>query len=286
MRILITGANGQLAMDLRAALRAHDLIPLSHADLDITDGARIAETIGHHRPDVVINTAAYHKVDECESFPAKTLEVNAVGPRALASACHAQGATLVHISTNYVFNGRASRPYTEDDLPGPVNVYGVSKLAGEHLVRAVLPRHFIVRTTGLYGTAGSSGKGGNFVELMLRLARERGTVTVVNDQIMTPTYTADLAETIGQLITTDAYGTYHITNSGACSYYEFAHAIFQQVGMAVDLRPTTTGAYGAAANRPLYTVLDNRRWLQAGFQGLRTWEQALEAYLRAKGHLK
>lgn len=284
MRILMTGANGQLATDLCVALHDHDLVPLTHADLDITDETGVAEAIARHRPDVVINTAAYHKVDECESLPVKTFEVNALGPRSLARICRAQDAALVHLSTNYVFDGHASRPYTEQDLPDPLSVYGVSKLAGEHFVRAILPRHFLIRTTGLYGVAGSSGKGGNFIELMVRLARERGKVTVVNDQIMTPTYTADLAETINRLLTTTAYGTYHITNSGACSYYEFAQAIFRELGLSVDLQPITTEAYGAAARRPLYSVLDNGRLHGIGLPTLRSWNHALHAYLLAKGH--
>lgn len=281
MRILITGANGQLGTDLQAALRDRDVIPLTHADLDVTDHDRVMETVARHKPDLVINTAAYHKVDECESFPEKTFVVNTFGPRNLAFACRAHDAALVHLSTNFVFDGKAARPYTETDLPGPLSVYGASKLAGEYFVRAILPRHYIIRTTGLYGAAGRGGvgKGMNFVETMLRVGRERKRVKVVDDQIMTPTFTGDLAGAIRRLIVTGAHGLYHITNAGACSYYAFARAIFEKAGLKVDVQPITTAEYGAPAQRPLYSVLDNSRLHRLGIPPLRPWNEALEAYL-------
>lgn len=287
MRILITGANGQLGTDLRHTLTGHDLIACTHADLDVTDQEAVTQVMMKHRPDVVINTAAYHKVDECESLPEKTFAVNALGPRNLAQACQEQAATLVHISTNFIFDGQATQPYTEEDIPAPLSVYGAAKHAGEHLVRALCERHLVIRTTGLYGVAGSGGvgKGMNFIELMIKLGRERGAVTIVDDQIMTPTSTIDLAETIGRLIQMQAYGTYHITNSGACSYYEFATTIFQKVGLTVDAQATTTEAYGAPAQRPLYSVLDNSRLHQLGITPLRLWDEALDAYLLTRQHV-
>ena len=287
MRILITGTNGQLGTDLRHTLKGHDLIACTHADLDVTDRETVTQMMAQHRPDVVINTAAYHKVDECESFPEKTFAVNALGPRNLAQACQEQAATLVHVSTNFVFDGQATQPYTEEDIPAPLSVYGAAKHAGEHLVRALCDQHLVIRTTGLYGVAGSGGvgKGMNFIELMIKLGRERGAVTIVDDQIMTPTSTIDLAETIGRLIQMQAYGTYHITNSGACSYYEFATTIFQKVGLTVDAQATTTEAYGAPAQRPLYSVLDNSRLHQLGITPLRLWDEALDAYLLTRQHV-
>ena len=287
MRILITGTNGQLGTDLRHTLKGHDLIACTHADLDVTDRETVTQMMAQHRPDVVINTAAYHKVDECESFPEKTFAVNALGPRNLAQACQEQAATLVHVSTNFVFDGQATQPYTEEDIPAPLSVYGAAKHAGEHLVRALCDQHLVIRTTGLYGVAGSGGvgKGMNFIELMIKLGRERGAVTVVEDQVMTPTSTIDLAETIGRLIQMQAYGTYHITNSGACSYYEFATMIFQKVGLTVDAQPTTTEAYGAPARRPLYSVLDNSRLHQLGITPLRLWDEALDAYLITRQYI-
>jgi dTDP-4-dehydrorhamnose reductase len=283
MRILITGAGGQLGTDLQRTFREDDLIPCGHEDLEVTDAARVQEVLTARRPDMVINTAAYHKVDECESYPEKTFAVNALGPRNLAQVCQSQGIALMHISTNFVFDGFASRPYTEQDLPGPLNVYGAAKLAGEHLVRAICPRHFLVRTTGLYGLAQHcGGKGYNFIELMIRLGRERGRVTVVNDQMVSPTSTADLAVALRQLLATEAYGTYHITNSSACSYYAFAETIFKKTGLDAVVEPVTTAAYGAKARRPLYTVLDNSRIQALGIPALRPWEEALEDYLRRR----
>lgn len=283
MRILITGASGQLGTDLGRVLTEHQVIPCSHAALEVTDADQVQAVLQEQRPDVVINTAAYHKVDECESFPDKTFAVNATGPRNLALACRDAGIKLVHISTNFVFGGDADRPYKEEDLPLPISVYGTAKLAGEHLVRSAWDRHFLIRTTGLYGhTQSAGGKGQNFIELMVRLGRERGQVTVVNDQVMSPTSTADLARAIAELITTDAYGTYHITNSGACSYFDFARTIFEKTGVDAEVLPTTTADYGAPAARPLYTVLDNSRVLSKGISALPSWEDALDRYLETR----
>ena len=170
----------------------------------------------------------------------------------------------------------------ENDLPNPLNVYGVSKLAGEHFVRSLCERHFIVRTSGLYGVAGSSGKGGNFVETMICMAKENRPIRVVNDQVLTPTYTRDLAQKILELIQTDAYGLYHITNSGKCSWYEFARRIFGLLGLNPNLKPTSTKAYGARAQRPAYSVLSNEKFNSLGYERLRPWWEALEAYLKER----
>lgn len=287
MRILIIGCNGQLGTDLQRVLAEHDVIASTHGDLEITDEKAVRNVVDENRPDVVINTAAYHKVDECESYPDKTFAVNALGPRNLAQACKAFDGMLIHFSTNFVFEGDTNRPYTEEDLPGPLSLYGVAKLSGELLVRSILPRHLIVRTTGLYGIAGSgeTGKGLNFIELMIKLGKERGAVTVVDDQMMTPTSTSDLAEVISCLIDKETTGTYHITNSGACSYFEFARTIFEKVGMSAQVSPTSTGEYGAPARRPLYSVLDNSRLHVLGVPPLRQWDEALEDYLHIRGYL-
>ncbi len=287
MRILIIGCNGQLGTDLQRVLAEHDVIASTHGDLEITDEKAVRNVVDENRPDVVINTAAYHKVDECESYPDKTFAVNALGPRNLAQACKAFDGMLIHFSTNFVFEGDTNRPYTEEDLPGPLSLYGVAKLSGELLVRSILPRHLIVRTTGLYGIAGSgeTGKGLNFIELMIKLGKERGAVTVVDDQMMTPTSTSDLAEVISCLIDKETTGTYHITNSGACSYFEFARTIFEKVGMSAQVSPISTGEYGAPARRPLYSVLDNSRLHVLGVPPLRQWDEALEDYLHIRGYL-
>ena len=231
------------------------------------------------RPDAVINTAAYHRVDECESHPDETFAVNAIGPWHLAMACRMYDAKLVHISTNFVFDGKADQPYTEDDLPLPLNVYGTAKLSGEHLVRSTWDRHFIIRTTGLFGRSGGGGKGYNFVEAMIRAGMERREVVVVSDQVMAPTATADLARVLAELVTTDAYGTYHVTSAGACSYFEFAGTIYRKTGIDAAVKPTSTAAYGAPASRPLYTVLDNGRIRSLGIAEMPAWEDALDGYL-------
>ena len=225
MKIVIVGAGGQLASDLVPALAGHAVVPLPHAELDLCDAAAVRARLARERPDVVINTAAFHRVDECERVPEVPFRVNAVAARDLAQVCADLDSTLVSFSTDYVFDGRQRRPYTEEDAPGPVNVYGVTKLAGEYFIRALCPKHFVVRTTGLYGVTAASKHGGNFVETMIRLARARTPIRVVADQILTPTYTRDVARTIADLVRTDRYGLYHVTNSGACLWYEFACAV-------------------------------------------------------------
>jgi len=191
---------------------------------------------------------------------------------------------LVHISTNYVFDGQKREPYTEDDPPNPLSVYGASKLTGEYFARNICPKHFVIRTSGLYGVAGSRAKGGNFVETMIRLAKERKPIRVVTDQVLTPTYTRDLAEKIKELLQTEAYGLYHITNSGQCSWYEFAAKIFELLGGKPDFGPTTSAEFGAKAKRPAYSVLAHERLKQLGLDDLRLWPEALEAYLEEKGY--
>jgi len=237
-------------------------------------------------PDVVINTAAFHRVDDCEDQPEKAFKVNTYAMRNLAQICLDLDCALVHISTDYVFGGEKRTPYTEDDAPNPLNVYGVSKLAGEYFVRNICPKHFIIRTSGLYGVAGSSGKGGNFIETMIRLAKEHKPIRVVNDQVLTPTYTKDLAPKIKELLQTEAYGLYHITNSGQCSWYEFAGKIFELLDLKPDFSPTTTDEFRAKARRPAYSVLAHNKLKRLGLDDLRPWPQALKAYLEEKGHLR
>jgi dTDP-4-dehydrorhamnose reductase len=284
MKVLLIGSSGQLGSDLARALTKVELVPLTHQDVDICEptGTRVA--IRQHAPDVVINTAAYHKVDECETNVDKTFAVNTYGVRNVALACREQGCALLHMSTDYVFGGDVGRraPYTEDDVPSPINVYGIAKLAGEHFVRYILDDYWIVRSQWLYGIAGASGKGGNFVELMLRLAREGRDIKVVNDQEGSPTYTADLAYKIAQLIETDQYGIYHITNSGSCTWYQFARKAWELSGSTPNAEPTTTEAFGAVATRPAYSVLDNARLRASSLGGMRSWEEALVVYLEER----
>jgi dTDP-4-dehydrorhamnose reductase len=255
-----------------------------HRDVDICEPVGLRETLRRHTPEVVINTAAYHKVDECEANVEKTFAVNTYGVRNLALACKEQDCALLHMSTDYVFGGDAKRrtPYSETDTPSPINVYGIAKLAGEYFVRYVLNRYWIVRSQWLYGMAGASGKGGNFVELMLRLAREGRDIKVVDDQVGSPTYTLDLAHKIAQLIKTEHYGLYHMANSGECTWYQFARRIWELLGLSPNAEPTTTAAFGAVATRPGYSVLDNAALRTIGLNDMRPWEEALAAYLQER----
>ncbi len=282
MRILLIGANGQLGSDLVRVLAGEGLVPLTHRDIEICDAGGTRMVITRHQPQIVINTAAYHRVDECETNVEKSFQVNTFGVRNLALACREVGAALVHISTDYVFDGRKVAPYVETDLPNPINVYGASKLAGEHFVRYLLDKYFIVRTSGLYGVAGSSGKGGNFVESRLKQARDGKTIRMVNDQVLSPTYTLDLAHQIHRLIQTEHYGLYHITNAGSCSWYDFTAEILKLSGLETGLIPQSTDRSGAAAQRPAYSVLENAALARLGLDEMRPWTEALAAYLRER----
>ena len=278
MRILITGGGGQLATALRGVLSGEDLAVPAAEELDITKPNAVAKAVGDFAPDVIINTAAIPQVEACELHPEQAMEVNCLGARNVATACQEQGAVLVQLSTDYVFSGDKTTPYTEEDTPQPLNVYGVSKLAAEHLVQSICPRHYLVRTAGLFGTA-SGVTAGNFVLTMLRLAREGRQVRVITDQVLSPTYTVDLAAKIAQVLQTEHYGLYHIANQGQCSRFELAQKVFDLAGVAADLVPITTTGFGRAALRPCYTALRNARLAAMGLDDLRPWEAALAAYL-------
>jgi dTDP-4-dehydrorhamnose reductase len=236
------------------------------------------------RPGVVINCAAYNYVDRAEDEPEAAFAVNAWGVRQLAQICRDLDCTLAHFSTDYVFGSDQGRrvPYTEGDAPGPVSVYGLSKLAGEYLVRSICPKHFIIRTCGLYGVWGSGGKGSNFVETMLRLAGQGKPLRVVADQTCTPSYTADVASATAALLRTGRYGLYHVTNTGSCSWHEFARTIFELARVPADLAPTTSREYGAPARRPAYSVLATSSYSTLGLPPLRPWHEALAVYLQER----
>jgi dTDP-4-dehydrorhamnose reductase len=288
MKVLITGANGQLGTDLCEVLRDFELIPLTHKDIEISDMSSMKQAFSKYKPDIIINTAAYVRVDDCEDEKDKAFSVNALGARNVAVVAQELGAKLVHISTDYVFGGEGeprTTPYTEFDTPVPLSIYGKSKLAGENLVRHFCLRHFIVRASGLFGVAGSSGKGGNFIETMLRLSKERDELRVVDDQVFSPTYTKDLARKIAQLMTTDYYGIFHITNRGACSWYEFTTEILKLAGLKTPVVPITSDQYPQKARRPRYSVLDNSHLRLLGMDDMRPWQEALEDYLVARGHI-
>jgi dTDP-4-dehydrorhamnose reductase len=283
MNILLIGANGQLGSDLEKSLggRGHQVVSCRRSDLDVTDAAKVEEVLSNKSPDTVINTAAFHKVEECERTPALAFEVNAIAPMNLALVCSRLGALLVHFSTDYVFDGTRREPYQETDLPAPLNVYGASKLAGEHLIAANTERCFVVRTCGLYGVRGSSGKGGNFVETMLRKAQAEEPIRVVDDQVLTPTFTEDLAEAVSLLIETQTYGLYHVSCEGACSWYEFARTIFELEGVEADLSPIRTSDMTSPVKRPPYSVMDKQRLRSLGVE-MPLWKESLARYLKAR----
>lgn len=284
MKILLTGAGGQLAQDLLPCLQSsgHQVHACDHAQCDITQPGGLERIFASLAPDAVINCAAYNQVDRAESEPSAAFAVNASGPMHLAQACREHGAILLHVSTNYVFDGASSRPYHELDCPRPLSVYAASKLSGEYLAQAHCERCYIVRTTGLYGIAGRATRQGNFVETMLRLAAAGRDIRVVNDQWLTPTSTADLAPALARLLTTNRFGIYHLTNSGAATWFDFAHAIFAHAGLSPRVQPISSQQFAAAARRPAYSVLANAAWESAGFPALPPWQSALAAYFMAR----
>jgi len=274
MRFLLLGARGQLGQELWPLLPGEVVAP-GRGQADLCRPAELLGLLDELAPDAVVNCAAYNFVDRAEAEPEAAFAVNAWGARALARWCGRRGRLLVHFSTDHVFGLDAGRrrPYAEDEAPGPVGVYGLSKLAGEHLIRAACPRHLIIRSCGLYGLRGTGGKGANFVEVMLRLAAEGRPVRVVADQRCTPTAAAELAAATVSLIREGRLGLFHRTGGGACSWHEFATAVFEEAGLPVVPDPITTAEYAAAAPRPAYSVLASR------LPPLRPWRQALAEYL-------
>lgn len=284
MKYAVLGAAGQLGRDLCPRLSG-EVVPLSRQQADLTRPDTLRSAVTGIHPDVVVNCAAYNFVDHAETEPDAAFAANAWGVRALAEICRDLSSTLVHFSSDYVFglDQRRNVPYREMDAPGPVSVYGLSKLTGEYLVRSLCPKHFVIRTCGLYGVWGSGGKGGNFVETMLRLAGQGKPLRVVTDQVCTPSYTADVALAASALVPTGRHGLYHLTSAGSCSWHDFARTIFQSVGVPADLQPITSRERGAPARRPGYSVLANTAYEALGLPGLRPWPEALAAYLKERG---
>jgi dTDP-4-dehydrorhamnose reductase len=282
MRVVILGAGGQLAQELAEAFAGEEVLGLTHAQADICDTAVVERHVRSFRPDYLINTAAFHRVDECEDRVAESFAVNAVAVSQLARIANETRGALVHFSTDYVFDGNQRQPYCETDPPNPLSIYAMSKLAGEQVVRRYAERYILIRTCGLYGRTGRGSKRGNFVERMLRLAKARRPIRVVNDQILTPTSAKDLAAKLALLIQTERCGLYHMTSGGKCSWYEFAREIFRLAGLNPLLTPVTSAEFGARARRPFYSVLEHQALKEAGIADFRPWQEALADYMRTR----
>jgi dTDP-4-dehydrorhamnose reductase len=280
LKILLIGATGQLGCDLVDALGGHELVKATHQTLDVVDFDSVQRTVLECQPQAIINTSAFHKVDVCETEIMSAFQVNAYGVRNLALAAQQVDARLVHFSTDYVFEGNVSVPRSESDPTNPISAYGVSKLAGEKFASYLWPKSIVIRTCGLYGHAGSSGKGGNFVEMMLKKAAAGDSIKVVDDQCLTPTSTRELARKVRDLLSVDTFGLFHITANGDCSWFEFAREIFSIAGIKADLSPITSAAFKSPAQRPAYSVLDNTRLRALGLDDLKDWRTALQEYLQ------
>jgi dTDP-4-dehydrorhamnose reductase len=283
-RVLITGGSGQLASDLAQALAgAEHVAAPSRAELDITDDAALERAFAAAAPDTVFNCAAFHNVDVCEREEQRAWEVNVLAVKRLAQRCADAGAKLVHLSTNYVFDGTAAEPYPEDAAPNPRSIYALTKLAGEYAALAYAPGALVARGAGLYGLNGSASKGGNFVERMLRRAREQGSLRMVADQRLQPTFTADLAAALIAAVERDAAGVVHVTAEGDCSWHEFTAAIMEIAGLDVPIEAVTTTIPPGSPDRPLNGVLARPAADAAGVPVLRPWRAALEDYMAQAG---
>ena len=281
-RYVVIGATGQLGSDLVRTFddRAGELVPLSTRDVDILDAAATRSTLEALRPTCVLNTAAYNLVDRAEEDGGSAFALNADAVGSLASVCQSLSARLVHFSTDYVFDGVKRTPYLETDPPRPISVYGQSKLAGERLALERCERAVIFRVCGLFGLAGALGRGkGNFVETMVRLAREGRALRVVSDQVLCPSYTLDLARKVWAVLPKAAHPVYHLTNAGQTSWYDFARRALELSGVAANLTAVTAAEYGARARRPAYSVLAHAHLAALGEDDLRPWDAALAAYV-------
>lgn len=285
MKVAVLGSSGQLGNDVCAAFlqNGDEVSALTHSNVELTSSCSVDEALSDTKAEFIVNTAAMHNVDKCEADPVAAFTANAVGAKNVADWAKRASATVTYISTDYVFDGRKDTPYVEIDTAAPLNAYGITKLAGEHYTAATNPKHFVLRVSAIYGVHPCRAKGGlNFVELMLKLSRERDRLRVVDDEFVTPTPTAQIAQQLVALSRSDAYGLYHGTAEGSCSWYEFAREIFQATGTIVRLEKADPGEFPAKIKRPKYSVLENRALKTAGLNMFTDWRQGLEDYLRAR----
>lgn len=280
MKVAIIGSNGQLGTDLVNVLSATEQVTgLTHADIEITDPDSIHSVLTSGKPDIVINTAAYHVVPEAEGFPEKAFRINGQAALNLAKATSALGIRFLHFSTDYVFDGEKRQPYAETDKPNPLNVYATTKLAGEQFALNYSDLSYVVRVSGIYGTVPSRAKGNNFVSMMLKLAAERPEVRVVTDEILAPTPTLHIARAVAELIHTDSFGLYHLSAAGEASWYEFARTIWDEMKLTTPLHEARVSDFPMVVKRPVYSVLDNTKIRNLGIGKMPSWKEGLVEYL-------
>jgi dTDP-4-dehydrorhamnose reductase len=282
--IAVIGAEGQVGRDVCEEFERHGYAvhSLTHSRMDVESPESVETVLSAIAPEVIVNTAAFHHVEQCEQNAEKAFAINARGARNAAKVADRLGALIIHVSTDYVFDGQKNQPYVETDRPQPLNVYGNSKLAGEYFVSSICPRHFVLRTSALYGKNPCRAKGGlNFVELMRKLAREGKDIKVVDNEFVTPTSTVDVARQIVKLTECDAYGLYHGTSEGSCSWYQFANEIFALSGLRPSLQVASASDFPSKVRRPAYSVLENAGLKAIGMNVFRPWQEGLKEYLEA-----
>lgn len=288
-KIALIGASGQLGYDLHRVLTAKKwkVFPLYHEDIEIKSSRSIQKCLNPLPIDIVINTAAYHRVDECELNPLEAFAVNALGVRDLSLWCQKNDKLLVYLSTDYVFGLDSKRrfPYKEDDIPGPLNVYGISKLSGEYFARSELTKYFLIRTAGLFGVSRSRAKGGNFIDYIVTKAKKGEGLSIVTDQILSPTYTKNLAENLALLLETNRYGLYHMTSKGECSWYEMTKHILSLLGKRIPIHPISLAQGNRIAKRPVYSALINSALAKLGIDRMNSWQDNVRLYMLEKGYL-
>lgn len=281
MKIAVFGANGQLGSDIVKLLeKNHEVTKLTHADADLGDGAAILNILNSINPDAIINTAAFHHAEQCEQDPQKAESINVLAPSIMAEYAATHHAKFIHFSTDYVFDGNQHKPYIETDQAKPLNVYGQSKLKGEQQVLSKNPEAVVMRVSGLYGMSPCRAKNGlNFVQLMLKLAKEKGEVKVVDDEFVSPTYTRNIAEQVEKILHSNISGIVHSTSEGSCSWNQFANEIFTRTGTQVILHKAVSADFPAKVPRPHYSVLENAKLKEAGINVMLPWQEALQQYL-------
>ncbi|MCI0450115.1 MAG: dTDP-4-dehydrorhamnose reductase [Chlorobi bacterium] len=285
MKIAVIGANGQLGSDISEEFKksGFEVIELNHSDIEISDLDSVSNVLQSIKAGIVINTAAMHNVEKCEAEPAASFSINAIGARNLAMVCNDAASVLVHISTDYVFDGKKHSPYVEADKTAPLNVYGNTKVSGEQFVEAIAKKYFVVRTSGIYGRNPCRAKEGlNFTELMLKLAIEKPEIRVVNDEFLTPTSTKEVSRQMVSLIKTDAWGLYHATAEGSCSWYEFAKKIFELSSIKTNLNIANPDEFPMKVPRPKYSVLENENLKKLGINIFKKWDHGLKEYIESR----